>query len=219
MSNPERIRVVILVSGSGTNLQAIIDAQTNGELNIDIVGVVSDRPDAFGLERAANAGIHTETVDYKNCASREAFDTELTNVLAALKPDLVVLAGYMRILADSTVNAYQGRMLNVHPSLLPAYPGLNTYARALAAGEKWHGTTVHFVIPELDAGPPILQYRVEIRTTEAEAELRARVQAGEYIIYPQAISWFATGRIGFQDGQALLDGEILTEAVIVDETL
>jgi phosphoribosylglycinamide formyltransferase-1 len=219
MSDVGRTRVVILISGSGTNLQAIIDAQTNGELDIDIVGVISDRPDAFGLERAVNAGIHTETVDYKNCASRTAFDAELANVLAALKPDLIVLAGYMRILADSTVNAYQGRMLNVHPSLLPAYPGLNTYARALAAGEKWHGTTVHFVIPELDAGPPILQYRVSIKTDETEAELRERVQQGEYIIYPQAIGWFAASRIGFQDGQAVVDGEILTAAIIVDEVL
>jgi phosphoribosylglycinamide formyltransferase-1 len=219
MSNSERIRVVILISGSGTNLQAIINAQAKGELDINIVGVISDRPDALGLERATSAGIHTETVDYKNCGSREAFDTELTNVLAALKPDLVVLAGYMRILAASTVNAYQGRMMNVHPSLLPAYPGLNTYARALAASEKWHGTTVHFVIPELDAGPAILQYRVKVRAAETEAELRARVQTGEYIIYPQAINWFAAGRIGFRDGQTLVDGEILTEAVVVDEAL
>jgi phosphoribosylglycinamide formyltransferase-1 len=218
MSNPEQIRVVILVSGSGTNLQAIIDARNNAELDIDIVGVVSDRPAAFGLQRAADAGIHTETVDYKNFASREAFDTELTHVLAALKPDLVVLAGYMRILADATVNAYQGRMLNVHPSLLPAYPGLNTYTRAMAAGEKWHGTTVHFVIPELDAGPPILQYRVAIRPAETEAELRTRVQAGEYIIYPQAISWFAAGRIGLQDGLAVVDGKTLSAAVVMDET-
>jgi phosphoribosylglycinamide formyltransferase-1 len=219
MSNSERIRVVILISGSGTNLQAIIDAQAKGELDINIAGVVSDRPDAYGLERATNAGIHTATVDYKNCASRAAFDTELTNVLTALKPDLVVLAGYMRILAASTVNAYQGRMLNVHPSLLPAYPGLKTYARALAAGEKWHGATVHFVIPELDAGHAILQYRVKVRAAETEAELRARVQTGEYIIYPQAINWFAAGRIGFRDGQTLVDGEILTEAVVVDEAL
>ena len=219
MSGAERIRVVILISGSGTNLQAIIDSQTKGELNIDIVGVISDRPDAFGLQRAAKANIHTEVIDYKSHASREAFDTALTHLLAKLHPDLIVLAGYMRILADPTVNAYEGKMLNVHPSLLPAYPGLDTYTRALAAGETWHGTTVHFVIPELDAGPPILQYRVRIKANETAAELRERVQRGEYIIYPQAIGWFAASRIGFQDGQAVVDGEILTKAIIVDEAL
>ena len=219
MSGTERIRVVILISGSGTNLQAIIDSQTKGELNIDIVGVISDRSDAFGLQRAAKANINTEVIDYKSHASREAFDTALTHLLAKLHPDLIVLAGYMRILADSTVNAYEGKMLNVHPSLLPAYPGLDTYTRALAAGETWHGTTVHFVIPELDAGPPILQYRVRIKANETAAKLSERVQRGEYIIYPQAIGWFAASRIGFQDGQAVVDGEILTAAIIVDEAL
>jgi phosphoribosylglycinamide formyltransferase-1 len=217
MSNTERIRVAILISGGGTNLQAIIDAQAEGKLAIDIVGVISDRPGVFGLERASKANIHTQTVDYKSHATRAGFDAELARLLATLQPDLVVLAGYMRILDDSVVNEYQGRMLNVHPSLLPAYPGLNTYARALAAGETWHGTTVHFVIAELDAGPPILQYRVRIREDETETELRTRVQQGEYIIYPQAIGWFADGRIGFSNDQTILDGKALTQAIVIDE--
>ncbi|MCP4091073.1 MAG: phosphoribosylglycinamide formyltransferase [Gammaproteobacteria bacterium] len=217
MSSTERTRVLILISGSGTNLQAIIDSQAKGELNIDIVGVISDRPDAYGLQRAAKAHIHTEIIDYKSHKSRKSFDAALTALLTKLHPDLIVLAGYMRILAEATVNAYEGKLLNVHPSLLPAYPGLNTYARALAAGEIWHGSTVHFVVPELDAGPPILQYRVKITANETEAALQARVQQGEYIIYPQAINWFTEGRITYGDGQASVDGKILTKPFIINE--
>jgi len=218
MSDAERLRVVVLISGNGTNLQAIIDAQTKGKLDIDIVGVLSDRADAFGLRRAAKADIHTEIIDPKDFDTPEAFNTTLAAALAALKPDLVVLAGYMRILADSIVNAYQGRMLNVHPSLLPAYPGLNTYTRALEAGESLHGSTVHFVIPALDSGPPILQYRVQIGASETEPELRKRVQQGEYIIYPQAIGWIADGRLMVHKGRIMLDGEELLKPVVIDQS-
>ncbi len=218
MSDAERLRVVVLISGNGTNLQAIIDAQTQGKLDINIVGVLSDRVDAFGLKRAISAGIHTETIDPKGFDTPEAFDTALAGSLAALKPGLVVLAGYMRILADAIVNAYQDRMLNVHPSLLPAYPGLDTYTRALKAGESLHGSTVHFVIPELDSGPPILQYRVQIGASETEPELRKRVQQGECIIYPQAIGWIADGRLMVHKGRIMLDGEELLKPVVIDQS-
>lgn len=205
-------RVAVLISGSGSNLQAIIDAQ----LDINIVAVLSDRPAAYGLERATAAGIHSTAINYKSFSHADDYNAALATALDALNPDLIVLAGYMRILPDNIVNAYAGRMLNVHPSLLPAYPGLDTYNRALAAGESHHGSTVHFVIPELDAGPPILQYRVQILPAETEPELRERVQQGEYIIYPRTIEWFAAGRLRMDNNQVMLDGTALSEAVIVD---
>ncbi len=218
MSRNKPLRVVVLASGSGTNLQAIIDKVAADELPIEIVAVISDRPQAFALERAATAGIPTQAIDYRDCASRDDYDSRLDAALADASPDLVVLAGYMRILPTHTVNQYLGQMLNVHPSLLPAYPGLNTYQRVLDAGDRWHGTTVHFVTPELDSGPAILQFRVRIRSDETEPELRARVQQGEYQIYPQVIKWFATGRVSFRAGQTWLDGEALAQPIVVDET-
>ncbi len=159
MSPAARLRVAVLISGSGTNLQAIIDANAGGNLGIDIIGVISDRPDALGLQRARDADIPAIAIDFAACANRSHYDKQLAQELSKLAPDLVVLAGYMRILPTATVNQFRGRMLNIHPSLLPAYPGLDTYTRALAAGEAWHGSTVHFVTPEVDAGPGILQYR------------------------------------------------------------
>lgn len=207
-----RTRVAVLISGSGTNLQAIIDAQ----LDINIVGVISDRPEAQGLNRATDAGIHAAAINYKSFTTPADYNSALAAALESLRPDLVVLAGYMRILPDEIVNTFSGRMLNVHPSLLPAYPGLDTYNRALAAGETHHGTTVHFVIPELDAGPPVLQYRVAIQPDESEPELRARVQEGEYIIYPRVIEWFAAGRLTCDNNEVMLDGEPLVEAVVID---
>ncbi len=217
MSDRPRLRTAVLVSGSGTNLQAIIDAQNAGDIHADIVGVLSDRPEAYGLTRASEAGIQTAAINCAGFPSRADYDRELARALESLRPDLVVLAGYMRILPDSTVNAYEGRMLNVHPSLLPAYPGLDTYNRAIDAGESHHGTTVHYVIPELDAGPPVLQYRVAIRDDETEQQLRERVQAGEYLIYPQAIGWIAEGRLTYMNGGPMLDGEPLSTPAVIDE--
>jgi phosphoribosylglycinamide formyltransferase-1 len=205
MSSADNLRVAVLVSGSGTNLQAIIDANVGCNLGIDIVGVISDRPEAFGLQRALDANIPAIPIDFKACANRSDYDKLLDQELDELAPELVVLAGYMRILPAATVNRFRGRMLNIHPSLLPAYPGLNTYARALEAGEQWHGTTVHFVTPELDAGPGILQYRVRIHDEETELQLRTRVQQGEYTIYPKAIEWFAASIIKLWDNFVLLD--------------
>lgn len=208
----DRLRVAVLISGSGTNLQAIIDAQ----LDIELVSVLSDRPDAYGLTRARDAGIPAQAIDFAAFAERADYDAALADALTELRPDLVVLAGYMRILPDATVNAWAGRMLNIHPSLLPAYPGLNTYARAIAAGETHHGTTVHYVIPELDAGPPILQYRVEIQPDDTADALQARVQLGEYLIYPRVIGWIAADRLRFGAAGPELDGKQLTAPVVID---
>jgi phosphoribosylglycinamide formyltransferase-1 len=218
MSETGKLRIAVLISGSGTNLQAIIDAHASGAIAADIVGVISDKPEAYGLTRAADADIPAIAVDYKAYADKNAFNQALLTKLSELRPELVVLAGYMRILPDEIVNAYSGRMLNVHPSLLPAYPGLDTYNRAIAAGEQWHGTTVHFVIPELDAGTPVLQYRVAIKTDDTEPALRERVQRGEYIIYPEAIAWFAQGRLRYADGGAYLDDKHLDTPIVMEAT-
>ncbi|HJP04896.1 MAG: phosphoribosylglycinamide formyltransferase [Chromatiales bacterium] len=217
MSPGVKLRVAVLLSGSGTNLQAIINQVESGKLDIDIVGVVSDNPDALGLERAHKACLETVVVDFTSFTSRDKFDTELELALSRLEPDLVVLAGYMRILATPVVNKYRGRMLNIHPSLLPGYTGLDTYSRVLDAGEKWHGTTVHYVIPELDAGPTILQYRIRIGPDDTEAKLRERVQTGEYSIYSKVIGWIAEGRLELRDGSVVMDGKEIDAAIIEDE--
>lgn len=210
-------RTAVLVSGGGTNLQAIIDRQAAGDLPVSLVGVLSDRPGVRALERAAAAGIPALTVDHAAFPGRAAFDAELLATLERLAPEIVVLAGFMRILPAATVQRWAGRMLNVHPSLLPLYPGLHTYRRALAAGDAWHGSTVHFVTPELDAGPAIIRYRVRIRPGETELSLAQRVQQGEYLVYPRAIGWLATGRLALREGRAWLDGEPLAAPVTVDE--
>ncbi len=217
MTGAKRVRTVVLVSGSGTNLQAIIEHAQSGSLGIKLTGVISDRPGVLALERAKRANIPALTVNHAQAGSSEAFQQQLGAALAELNPELIVLAGFMRILSPELVGTWAGRMLNVHPSLLPKYPGLHTYRRALEAGEKEHGSTVHFVIPELDAGPGILQYRVPIRPGESEDSLRARVQQGEYLIYPRAIAWFAAGRLALKDGSTWLDGERLSAPVVVEE--
>lgn len=212
-----RPRTVILVSGGGSNLQAIIDQTRQDNLPLELAGVVSDRPGVRALERARLAGLPALTVDFEAARSRQHFADGIADALADLGAELVVLAGFMRILPDALVGAFQGRMLNVHPSLLPKYPGLHTYRRALAAGDREHGSTVHFVIAELDAGPAILQYRVPIRPGDTEDALRSRVQAGEHVIYPRAIGWLASGRVALREGRAWLDGAPLDQPVFVDE--
>ena len=210
-------RTVVLVSGDGSNLQAILDNADAGTLDISVVGVLSDRPGVRALERAARASIPALTVDFAAAGSRAAFAEQLASALSDLKPDLLVLAGFMRVLDTNLVEHYRGRMLNVHPSLLPKYPGLHTYRRALEAGEREHGATVHFVIPELDAGPGILQYRVPIGAGDTEASLRERVRLGEHLIYPRAIAWVASGRAALKDGAVWLDGARLAQPLVVDE--
>ena len=211
------LRTVVLVSGDGRNLQAILAHSHTGALGISVVGVISDRPGARALERANRAGVPALAVDYSAAGSRPVFAARLATALETLRPDLLVLAGFMRILDTELVEQYRGRMLNVHPSLLPKFPGLHTYRRALEAGEREHGATVHFVIPELDSGPGILQYKVPIRAGDTESSLRDRVRAGEHVIYPRAIAWLAAGRVLLNDGAAWLDGVRLAQPVVVHE--
>ena len=217
MNASEGLRTAVMISGSGTNLQAIIDATSEGTLAIDLCGVICDRPDAGGLNRAERAGIPTQVVDYRDHKTRARAEIALAEAIDAVEPDLVVLAGFMRILPDELVARWEGRMLNIHPSLLPKYRGLNTYRRALAAGERWHGSTVHYVIPALDAGPAIVQYRVAIRPDDTEKSLAGRVQQGEYRIYPMAIGWIATGRLRLVNGEVIRDGVVLAEPIVVKE--
>ena len=194
------LRTAILISGSGTNLQAFIDRAQSGEIDLDIVTVLSNRLDAFGLTRASRAGIATACIDHTNFDQRQAFDEAVARELDTVEPELIVLAGFMRILSPWFVDHYEGRILNIHPALLPAYPGLDTHQRVLDAGDEWHGSTVHFVTEELDGGPRVLQGRLAVDPHETAAELATRVQAIEHRIYPEAASWFADGRLAYRDG-------------------
>jgi len=209
MSHSKACRIVVLISGSGTNLQALIDAQQQGQLPVHIGCVISNKPGVAGLARADHAGINTEVVDHKRFTEREQFDQQLIDAIDQYQPDLVVLAGFMRILTAGFVRHFQGKMLNIHPSLLPKYQGLHTHKRALEAGDTTHGVTVHFVTEELDGGPPIIQAIVPINQGDTETSLAKRVQAQEHIIYPMAVSWFAQQRLVMEGNKALLDGEPL----------
>jgi phosphoribosylglycinamide formyltransferase 1 len=184
---------VILISGRGSSMRALVEARTG----LDVKAVASNRPEAEGLAWAASQGIATRTVDHREFATREAFDARLAREIDALAPDLVLLAGFMRIFTDGFVRRYEGRMLNIHPSLLPAFPGLHTHRQALAAGVKLHGATVHVVTPRLDHGPIVVQAAVPVMAGDTEETLAARVLAVEHRIYPQAVRWFVEGRIEF----------------------
>jgi len=210
-------RVAVLISGEGSNLQALIDAARAERLGAKIVTVVSDRGAARGLERARAAGIEALHLPAVRGGARSDYDVELASLLADREPDLVVLAGFMRILGPALVDSFAGRMLNVHPSLLPKHPGLDTHRRVLEAGDRWHGATVHFVTVELDAGPEIIQYRLPIRPGDTAESLAQRVHVGEHIILPRAVTWFAAGRLRLAGGSVMLDGRALHEPVAVDE--
>ncbi len=209
----------VLISGSGTNLQALIDETVSGKLDLELSVVLSNRPDAAGLERARKADISTECLRHQDYPARAQFDAALVETLDKYEPDLVILAGFMRILTATFVNHFSGRILNIHPSLLPKFPGLDTHQRALDAGEEWHGSTVHFVSGELDGGPALIQGRVPVRPDDSAAELAARVLAVEHKIYPQAVRMFAAGRIECRDDSAWLDGERLTEPLQYANTI
>lgn len=198
--------IVVLISGNGSNLQAIIDACKQKKINGTLRAVFSNKADAYGLERARLAGIATHALSAAQFASREAFDRELVQEIDAYAPDVVVLAGYMRILSPAFVAHYAGRLLNIHPSLLPKYPGLNTHRQVLDNGDEEHGTSVHFVTDELDGGPVILQAKVPVFEGDSEEDVTARVQAQEHAIYPLVVSWFVEGRLEMRDGAAWLDG-------------
>lgn len=200
------LNVVVLISGRGSNLQSIIDQTRAGALPVSLRAVISNRGDAYGLVRAREAGIPTAVLDHRQFASRAHYDQGLTELIDRYEPGLVVLAGFMRVLGGRFVDHYAGRLINIHPSLLPAFPGLDTHARALASGVKQHGATVHFVAPEVDAGPIIVQASVPVLPGDTEEALASRVLQEEHRIYPLAIRWFADGRLRVQGDQVLLDG-------------
>ena len=214
--NSDRCRIAILISGSGSNLQSFIDRVASGDLDLDIVLVFSNRADAYGLTRANNVGIETCCIDHNDYADRESFDKALARQLDAQSPDLLILAGFMRILSPWFVSHYACRILNIHPALLPAYPGLDTHQRVLDAGDKWHGSTVHFVTEELDGGPRILQGRLLVDVGESAQGLAARVQAIEHQIYPEAAAMFASQGLEFRSGEAWLGGACLSDPVVRD---
>ncbi len=212
----EKLPIVVLISGRGSNLQSIIDQAASGELPVDIRAVISNRPDAAGLERARAAGIETAVVDHRDYPDREAFDAALARCIDRYRPGAVVLAGFMRILTPGFVRHYRGRLLNIHPSLLPAYRGLNTHQRALADGARRHGASVHFVTEELDGGPVILQAEVPVHPDDTPETLATRVLAEEHRLYPAALRLLAEDRIRLDGGQALLDDRPLETPLQLD---
>lgn len=198
--------IVVLISGRGSNLQAIIDA-ARADLPVVIRAVISNRPTALGLERARRAQIPVQVIDHKNFQNRIEFDEALRAVIDGFDPGLVVLAGFMRILTSGFVSHYRGRLINIHPSLLPDFPGLNTHQRALDTGVSEHGASVHFAVDAVDEGPVIVQAHVPVARDDTEASLAERVLKQEHRIYPQAIRWFAEGRLELQGNVAMLDGK------------
>lgn len=206
---PDTCDVVVLLSGTGSNLQALIDSDDVKASPANIRAVISNRADAYGLQRAKDAGIDTRVLDHKAFEGREAFDAALIEVIDEFKPQLVVLAGFMRILSADFVRHYQGRLLNIHPSLLPKYKGLHTHQRALEAGDREHGCSVHFVTEELDGGPLVVQAVIPVESDDSPHSLAQRVHAQEHRIYPLAVRWFAEGRLSLDEQGALLDGQLL----------
>lgn len=215
---PHTPRIVVLISGSGSNLQALIDHIVAGDIDAEISAVLSNRPAVKGLERAANHGIPTHALDHTRFESRELFDAAMIRQIDDYQPDLVVLAGFMRILTSDFVRRYEGRMLNIHPSLLPKYQGLHTHERALAAGDQQHGVTVHFVTEELDGGPPVIQAVVPVLPGDDAQLLAQRVQQQEHVIYPLAVKWFTEGRLRFQGGKVSMDGNPLPATGVLLDT-
>lgn len=214
----EPLPVVVLISGSGSNLQALIDAEQAGAMPATIRAVISNQADAFGLARAGRAGIPTRVLSHRGFPSRAAYDAELAALIDTFAPRLVVLAGFMRILTPALVAAHAGRMFNIHPSLLPKFPGLHTHQRALDAGEREHGATVHFVTDQLDGGPAILQARVPVLPGDDADTLARRVLEQEHRIYPRAVRWFAEGRLRLgADGRPMLDERPLERPLLLDE--
>ena len=208
--------IVILISGRGSNMQAIVEATRTGEIPAEVRAVVSSRPEAAGLKIAQAANIPTQVVSHRDYLTREALDEALTRAIDRHDPQLVVLAGFMRVVTANFVRRYQNQLMNIHPSLLPQFPGLRTHERALAAGVKHHGATVHFVTHEVDVGPIIVQATVPVLPNDTPDILAARVLEQEHRIYPLAIKWFFEGRLSIRDGKVLLDGAVRPEQGIVE---
>lgn len=201
--------VVVLISGNGSNLQALMDFSSAG--NYRISGVISNKSDAYGLTRAEQSNIPTTVVDHRQYASRDLFDQALSEAIDEYQPGLIVLAGFMRILGADFVKRYQGKILNIHPSLLPDYPGTNTHQRVLDAGEKLHGVSVHFVTEELDGGPVIAQESIAIESSDDAESLAMKIHVKEHVLYPTVASWFADGRLRLDGNDAFLDDQLLPE--------
>lgn len=205
MNAQKRLPIVVLISGSGSNLQAIID-DAQADLPVEIRAVISNKADAYGLERAHKASIPTRVLEHTAFNDRSDYDQALVALIDEYQPALVILAGFMRILTPGFVSHYQGRLLNIHPSLLPKYRGLHTHQRVLESDDKQHGASVHLVTEELDGGPVILQVTVPIRPDDDESSLASRVLTQEHIIYPLVIRWFAEGRLSTANGAIEMDG-------------
>lgn len=203
--------IVVLISGNGSNLQAILDACVSGFIDGEVRAVISNKADAFGLHRAKEAGANAYTLSHKDYPSRQSYDLALQQLIDNHHPDVVVLAGFMRILTPEFVQHFSGRLLNIHPSLLPKYQGLHTHQRAKEAGDRIHGCSVHFVTEELDGGPVVLQARVPIFPEDELVAVSERVHEQEYRIYPLVIRWFCQGRLHQHGPVALLDNEPLSE--------
>jgi len=210
----DKASLVVLISGSGSNLQAIIDAIKNKQLNAEISAVISNQVSAKGLERAARENITTHVIEHKRFQSRELFDREIMQVIDPLKPDLIVLAGFMRILGNNFIEHYQHKLINIHPSLLPKYKGLNTHQKAIDNKDKTHGASVHYVGIELDSGPVVIQAEVPVLATDTAETLAKRVLKEEHKIYPMAIKMHIEGRIKFDNGQLQLDNKPLSKPLL-----
>ena len=210
-------KICVLISGNGSNLQAIIDEVAAKRLNATITGVISNRPGAYGLERASQAGIESVCLDHTTFEDRDSYDSALKEQIEAFGADCVVLAGFMRILTPEFVNHFSGKLVNIHPSLLPKYKGLNTHQRAIDNGDKEHGVSVHFVTPELDGGPVIIQSRVPVFEDDSASDLAERVQEQECRIYPLVLSWFSAGRLMMRNNKAVLDDQELPESGYASE--
>lgn len=211
-----RLPVVILISGRGSNLQALIDSMNTNGLPIDIRAVISSRWSAEGLLRARNAGIETHVIEPTDHPDRDAFDNKLAETIDGCKPELIILAGFMRILTDTFVKTYRGRLLNIHPSLLPEFPGLNTHQRAIDADKKESGASVHYVTEQVDGGPVFMQVRVPIKASDNATTLAARVLEQEHRLFPEAIRMAAEKRVELgADGTVLLDGKPLVEPILI----
>ena len=203
------LAVVVLISGNGSNLQAIMDFIQQQALPIEIKAVISNQAGAYGLTRAKKAGIQTRVVDHRDHDSRDDFDQALQACIDTYQPDLIILAGFMRILTPAFVEHFRGKMLNIHPSLLPRYQGLNTHQRVLESGDKQHGVSVHLVTPELDAGPVILQSTVPVYPNDTVETLAKRVHEQEYLIYPKVLKWIVEGRVKIKGDQVWLDNQLI----------
>ncbi len=212
------LAVAVLVSGRGSNMESIARAGLAGRIPARVTAVISDRPEAAGLALARSLGIEASAVPQTPGMDRAAYGRVLADATARYEPGLVVLAGFMKILDPSFTRQYAGRLLNIHPSLLPRYPGLHTHRRVLEAGDRMHGCTVHFVTEELDAGPRIVQATIRVMDGDDEQSLSARVQHWEHMIYPEAVGWFAEGRLAMRDGACWLDGQRLEQPILRGET-